>query len=247
LRVSSSRPPHLRARFGRAGALILAALATSCDPAIESGPAGATTGEIALSLSVANGVVINSVGYQLTGNGIIPLGGMINVSDPGASASLFISSIPAGTGYLIELTARSTDGGTTCEGRASFDVVASATSMVQLLLNCTAPPSTGTVVIGGTVNSCPVIGMVSVSPLVVGLGGSINLQAAASDADPGALLEYFWTTTGNGTFVNSRAPSTRFVCATAGNATLRLTVTDGDCPKFIEVPIACSALAAGGL
>jgi hypothetical protein len=237
-------PPRLRS-IAAAVLLLLASWGISCMEPPDHAAELDATGKVALALVLSPGVVLNSVGYLITGSGVIPYSGRINVSDPGAGISLFIGEIPVGRDYVIELSATSTDGGTTCAGRATFDVAPAATSAVQLTLQCTGPATTGPVIVTGTVNSCPVIGVFSASPITMALGGAIDLQATATDTDPATTLEYFWTTTGNGTFTSSRTPSTQFTCSLAGTPTLRLTVTDGECPTFTELQVSCVDAPAG--
>jgi hypothetical protein len=221
-------PPRLRS-IAAAVLLLLASWGISCMEPPDHAAELDATGKVALALVLSPGVVLNSVGYLITGSGVIPYSGRINVSDPGAGISLFIGEIPVGRDYVIELSATSTDGGTTCGGRAT----------------CTRPTTTGPVMVTGTVNSCPVIGVFSASPITMALGGAIDLQATATDTDPATTLEYFWTTTGNGTFTSSRTPSTQFTCSLAGTPTLRLTVTDGECPTFTELQVSCVDAPAG--
>jgi predicted RNA-binding Zn-ribbon protein involved in translation (DUF1610 family) len=76
-----------------------------------------------------------------------------------------------------------------------------------------------------------------VSPSRVAVGQRIELRAAARD-DEGDDLTLHWTTT-FGRLVNPGTGNTSFVCPSAGNATLTITVSDGNCDSSFSVDIEC--------
>src|ERR1051325_4456174 len=65
-------------------------------------------GAIGLAVTLSPGVTLNTVAYRITGNGITPITGNIDVSASSATVSLLVGGIPAGNGYLLELTGTST-------------------------------------------------------------------------------------------------------------------------------------------
>jgi len=73
-------------------------------------------------------------------------------------------------------------------------------------------------------------------------GGTISVAATASDPDPEDVLSLAWAT-GAGTFDDPTAPSTRYVCASAGVQTLVLTVDDhhapSSCTMTFLLPVTC--------
>jgi hypothetical protein len=75
---------------------------------------GAAVGSARLAISLAGGVEIDAISYEVTGDGITPLTGTIPTPAPAASVSVFLTGLPAGAGYGSTLTAVSRDGGTTC-------------------------------------------------------------------------------------------------------------------------------------
>jgi hypothetical protein len=93
----------------------------------------------------------------------------------------------------------------------------------------------GSIVIG--INICPQIQGYLISPITVAVGEAVHITSTATDAD-GDPLTYVWTAN-QGTFTAPNSPNTDFRCATAGTATLSLTVSDGICDDGIDQPITC--------
>jgi hypothetical protein len=234
----------IRSAVQKALLLAVAALFTSAAVTSCNKPKSSVTenvGSVDLALTLSPGVNVSSVSYEITGNGIAPITGSVNVADPGATISLLISGIPAGMGYTIALSATSTDGGTTCAGSAMFNITAGATTAVTVAMQCRGPAgNTGSVQVNGTTNNCPVIGGFSVSPTSTGVGGTIALMSSASDLDAGTTLTYAWSTNGGGTFSAPTSANTNFTCTPAGTQTLTLTVTDGMCPTITTTVVTCT-------
>jgi hypothetical protein len=93
---------------------------------------------------------------------------------------------------------------------------------------------------GISINICPGIDSMDVSPLETRVGTTITLHSSASDIDNAPQpLTYSWTATG-GSIDTPDQPSAVFTCTTAGAFTLTLTITDGDCPDSRTVPVTCS-------
>ncbi|HVV48814.1 MAG TPA: phosphoesterase [Polyangia bacterium] len=81
------------------------------------------------------------------------------------------------------------------------------------------------------------------------IGSSVSLAGAAHDPDNGpAALTYQWTAS-SGTFSDPAAPAPSFTCATAGTATVTLTVSDGDaatgCPATLSAQVVCTTTESG--
>jgi hypothetical protein len=225
-----------------AAALVTSGAVVSC-----SGKKGATTtdieradvGSVSLQLRLASGAEIRTVSYSITGNGITPRTGTIDVSG-NASPSILVTGLPPGTGYSVSLTATSVDGGTTCTGSATFSITAGATTSVTVGLQCRAAATTGNVSVGTTINNCPVITSVVVSPTTANLGGTVSLAASASDSDPGETLTYAWSSTA-GMFASASSAATSYTCTPAGPRTLTLVVGDGECEERFDVSVTCQA------
>jgi len=180
------------------------------------------TGSATMSITLPDGSQILEVRYTISGNGITPITGRVNVSGAGSTVSFIVSGIPAGQNYLVELNAVSTDGSVTCTGRANFNIVAGQVTRVTVLLQCTGG-HTGAVQVNGV--WCPELVSYAVSPLAVAVGGVIDVAATAADIDStdDATPTFRWTATA-GTFANATSATTQYTCATAGLQTLTVTV-----------------------
>ena len=209
-----------------------------CQPPPTFRAAEGAVGMVRLALTVAPGVTLNDATYTITAPGFSRAGSL----DVGDSATLSgtIGGLPAGDGYAIAVAATLSDGTTTCAGSAPFDVSAGALTPVSLHLLCHEPARTGGIQVGGTVNICPLVDALSASPGEVKVGGAIALIGTAHDTDGApAPLRFLWTATG-GTFSDPTAASSRFTCAIAGDTTITLTVSDGDCSDSATLTATCS-------
>ncbi|HVY40170.1 MAG TPA: hypothetical protein VHM31_19660, partial [Polyangia bacterium] len=201
-------------------------------------------GSVAVALQLANGFVLNSVSYSITGPAAFLKTGNIDVS-ASTMISATVSSIPAGVGYTVSLSGTTTDGSTSCAGSGNFDVVAHQVASVAVHLVCHQAARTGSVLVNGTLNVCPTIDGAGASPAEVLVGSSIGVSAQAHDADNGpSPLAYHWTAS-SGVLTDATTPNPRFTCTAAGTATLTLSVTDGDptatCPDTTTVSVSCTA------
>ena len=138
-------------------------------------------GSIGLSLQ-AGGVTLSTVSYTIVGTGFSK-SGTIGVANS-TQISAVIGGIPAGNGYSISLNASDVaNSALTCTGSASFNVTAGMTTTTQVRLQCKTPPKTGSVMVNGTLNICPVIDSLSVAPAETTVGNAVGLSATGSDAD----------------------------------------------------------------
>jgi uncharacterized repeat protein (TIGR04052 family) len=199
-----------------------------------------TAGGVRLSLS-AGGVAIRSATYSVThaSNGA-RLSGPIDVADPQASLSVFLS-LPAALGYSARLEARTELGGT-CVGTASFDVTAgqTATVAVELLCEPTASASGDVRVVGTLVPApvCPTID-VAAQPLTTSVGSNVQLTASSA-----ASTTTHWQAT-SGTIDAPNALSARFQCLSPGPATITLTASAPGCTRSRSFTVNCVAEDAG--
>jgi hypothetical protein len=224
-------------RMGRAGALIALVAAGCLNRPPDIQPAAAT-GSVQLSLTLGGGLVITHVNYRITGPGLIPLAGTLDVHGDTAVSPVF-GGLPAGGGYAIELRAGSVDGSTSCQGAAGFSVQAGVTTPVRVMFQCRAGGGIGSAQIDFSVNNCPVLTSYLASPGVVGAGGTAAVSAQASDPDRGAVLAYNWSAPDGGQFANPAAASTTFQCNGPGGRRLRITVSDGECSSSGELQVVC--------
>jgi phospholipase C len=228
--------------------LAVAAVGTSawlngCTPT-SSQSAGVTggVGEVAVALSL-DGTTLNTVTYSITGPGGFMKSGSLDVSHSSTLSGL-ISGLPAGMGYSITLNGTATDGTTTCLGSAGFTIMAQQTAMVSVHMTCHQPPTTGSILVNGTLNVCPVVDGVSASPAEVMVGSSISLAATAHDADGGpSPLSYHWSVS-SGALSDPTSATPSFTCTVAGPATLTVSVSDGDpapgCAGMQTAMVTCS-------
>jgi hypothetical protein len=238
-------------RSTRLGWAFLAALAgTIVGPACSRLRDGSgEMGSARLALTLSQGVVIETVGYQISHNGLPQASGSIDVSNA-TMATVLVSNLPAGSGYAVTMTATSTDGGHSCQGSAAFTVVATQTALVDVILLCRGPTDqSGMVAIVGGFDNCPQITGISASGLQAAVGGSIAISALAVDRDPNDVVNYTWSAAppGIGTFANASAAATSFQCLVPGSTSLSIAVSDGVCgdSRVAVIPVVCTATTVG--
>jgi hypothetical protein len=208
-----------------------------------------SVGEIDLGLTLANGQIINSANYTITGPNGFSRTGTIDLT-AATRVTALIGGIPAGTGYSISISATTTNGASTCNGSATFSVTAGQTVSVDVPMTCREAPRTGSVLVNGVLNICPTIDGISAHPAEVIVGGTLGLSALAHDSDAGpSALSYAWTVvSGGATLSSASAKNTTLTCNTPGPVTVSLAVSDGDpaasCADTETAQITCSAAPA---
>ena len=197
------------------------------------------TGTVTTKLIVAPGVDETTIDFSITGNGIDPRTGTIDVVSNPVTAE--VAGIPVGSGYTITLA--TADG--ICTGSATFDVVENQTTTVTVPIQCTTtPPKRGNVLVNGTFLTCPTVSSMVVSPTSVAVGSTIQVNASAKDLGQGTLT-YAWTATSDGTFANPAVAKTTYMCATTGTKTLTITVSNVGCTDSLSVDVTCSGGGCG--
>jgi arylsulfatase A-like enzyme len=222
--------------------LVFLTVAAGCS---EAQPPAAEAGNIGVELQLAPEVSVDSVSYGITGNGL-DRHASVAVPGPGATFAFVVDRIPAGQGYLLGLNATSSDGHVACSGGpTSFNVVAGAETSVLVRLQCRSDRRrTGSVLVNGALNQCPLIESATALPLTVPVGGTVQLAGAASDADHGpAALTYHWVASG-GVIAEPSAATTSFTGGNPGAVTVTLTVSDGDCQEQWSLPLVVTAAPA---
>jgi hypothetical protein len=207
-------------------------------------------GSVGLALVLPGGGIVNTVNYTISGNGITPIMGVIDVSAPGTTqATALVSGLNPGM-YTVSMTATGTMPSQTCMGTAPFTVVANQTAMANVILQCTRINPYGSVAINGRIDQCPLITSVSASSLQGVVGGApIMIGVVASELDPGDTVTYNWTAapTGIGT-IGAQGANTTFTCTTAGSTQLSIAVSDGVCGDSVPnaIPINCTGTTGAG-
>ena len=197
------------------------------------------SGAAGQALDIGPGVTVTSASYRVIGPngfssaGTVPVGSSADVSVP-------LSGLPAGTGFEIDLAATASDNMTVCMGTTDFDLPMGGSTTVVVHLTCGVP--TGSVSVTATTNVCPVVDALQVLPNEVRVGGHMNLTATAHDSDNGpSPLGYKWFANG-GQINGQTTPTLTFTCTSAGNITIKVTVTDGDvtCNDSASATLVCS-------
>jgi hypothetical protein len=187
-------------------------------------------GNIKTELSVAPGENITSVNWTITQGTTTVLSGTFAVPAAATSISFNIPNVPAGTGYVLSLSAVTADGTISCAGSsAPFTVTALQTTNVQVYLTCTTSAGTdaGAVQVNGNPEPCATWTSASATPASQVPGGTIALAAGAV-APNSATITYLWTATGGGTIASPNSQTTTFTCpAAASSVSITLLVGDG--------------------
>ena len=205
------------------------------------------TGNFRFSLMLSSLAEIDTVSYTVSGNGITPITGMIDVTGTSV-ASAVVSGLPAAMGYSISATATSTDGKTKCVGNTTFAIMDGSQTQASLILECTGPNQSGTgaVRIDGTFDNCPVPTSLVAIPAAAPVGGSISLIGTYSDLD-GDPVTFSWSQNPViGAFGALTSDRTTFICNSVGVSTLSFEVNDGTCAKAGTMSVACLAAGTGG-
>ena len=234
--------------FGRMTTLALAfcsyTFVTGCGQHSTSIERNNSTGTVAFELRLPDGRQINTASYNITGPNGFSRRGAINVSASNTLTAT-IGGLPAGMGFTISITAMTADGSVSCGGSATFNVTAGSTATVMLPLTCHEAPRTGSVIISGTLNVCPVVDGVNANPAEANVGATVALSVQAHDSDAGpSALGYAWQATGAGSLTNASTPSPTLTCNTPGMATVTVTVSDGDpaagCAATMNAQVNCT-------
>ncbi|HET6417863.1 MAG TPA: hypothetical protein VFG22_16320 [Polyangiales bacterium] len=204
--------------------LVLSVFAFGCDSSSSTDKSDPCLTALRINLEVADGTVIDEVEYVISGNGMEPMGGTIDTSAPGATASVESFGIPPGEGYIVTMVASSVDGSLMCGGSASFDVGPGVSTEVEVMLHCKGSQQFGGVRVNGKLNICAELEKVIVAPLQTASGYALEVSANASDEE-GDPVDYSWTATG-GSFGDASAAATVFTCGEASEEQITIEVSD---------------------
>jgi len=209
-----------------------------------------TQGSVKMDLRISSTAKIDTISYLVSGNGISPLTGQIDVSKS-MTASATVRGIPAGKKYQVQLDASTSDGSVTCAGSLEIDVKGGMTALASVNMQCSDTRSTGTVSISGTFDNCPAVTAAAALPVTAVVNDMINLQATAVDLDGDGLTFRWRQSTDLGTLgavamTSPRSATSTFRCAAAGMTTLTVTASDGTCDDSASIPITCTSEAGGG-
>jgi hypothetical protein len=199
-------------------------------------------GSLSLELVLAGGTVIDEVDWVISRDGMEPMGGTVNTSAPGSTASIEVFGLlpSIGKDYTMTMEAIATDGETMCKGSQDFGIDVGEVTEIEVMLNCKLPERLGAVRVNGEFNICAELLKAVVSPLQTSVGNDIDLKSQAVDQDDDSIT-YMWSGDG-GSFADSSAPSTTYTCLDVGNHEITISVTDND--KYCDmaewtVPVTC--------
>ena len=186
-----------------------------------------------------------------------PITGNVAVADPVTTFTLTqIPVVPAtDPPYTLFMTARKDDGSWVCEGTTTFvHDEAGVTTDVDLTLTCPTSDDLPNGEIGIDVtfdlNYCPVIDEISAAPQTTTISDPVMLQALGTDPDDTAPVTYLWEAS-NGLITDGTQPTTTYTCATIGDHTITLTISDSDvrCDQRRQLVVSCNpdALCGNGV
>jgi cysteine-rich repeat protein len=238
--------------------LAMGAAAAGCNKSTTKTQQSGDVGSVQLELRVP-GVVVDDIHWAIT-QGTPPTvvkSGDHHVPQNGPSAAFLVSGLSAGM-YTVSLSGNAAPNATNpdpvaCSGSGNFTVTPGTTAHVNVILQCLQTPTTGNVAVDTTVQfeDCPYLTSYLVSSTQPGVGGVVDVTAAASDRDAAqaALLHYKWTATGSpgapvGTFANADAATTTFTCPAGFNGaqTLTIFVSNDVSKKPAECPLATQSI-----
>ena len=238
--------------FGSGAVALLAALSSTALVGCGSTEAGPNdkAGILSVGMYLGDGLGINRVDVLVSGNGIAPLRGSMDVNDASALVTTSIPGIPEGVGYTVTLHAASSDGATTCDGSSAFDIAAGTSTHASVLLTC-AGPATGSLVVDGIL--CPQLTSFSATPMTAVVGQSVTVAAMARDFDTtdDVTPTFLWSAT-SGSFASTSSATTTYTCAAAGTQTLTIKVSAtsptrsvGGCDVHGTATVTCTAPVCG--
>jgi hypothetical protein len=198
-------------------------------------------GDVDVIATLPDGVAVEVLILELSGNGTAPRAGELHLSKPERQIERLINNVPVGDDYALDVSAKSIDGQFTCEGTATkIGVRKSSFTRVHVALAC-VNESGGDVVINVGVVACTGVHLVNytVSPLTASVGDTIAVTATTIKPDSGALT-YEWSAPW-GKFADPSSADTTYQCEAAGHVTLSLRVAGSSCAENQSIDVDCVA------
>ena len=200
-------------------------------------------GSIGLALSLPDAVTLDSIMFSIIGPAAYEKTGSIPVGPDGTTFTARIDGIPAAAGYSLELNATASDRGT-CSGSAKFEVMASVTTAVLVMMRCPghgSPAEEGTVSIDGSVNICATVEFVTAAPATP--GETVALHGEALDDDNGPEAPSFKWSLAAGTELGVGADLEVECSKLKDVSQIVLDVSDGDCGDTFPLELPPDACA----
>ena len=179
-----------------------------------------------IALQVSPGVTLSTANYWVIApNGTVTTGTV--AVGTSATVRVIISGLPTATGYQLIVSGLASDLMTGCSGSTTFNSPTPSTG-VPVTLTCAGPPAPGQALVTATVDICPVIDGVAVSPSSIAVGNSMTLQVTAHDPDSApSPLSYAWSADGV-SLTSSPAASATFTCTQPGAFQISVAASDGE-------------------
>jgi hypothetical protein len=196
-------------------------------------------GSLQLGLTLSPGVEVDVLSYRITGVGISPREGSIDVRGD-QEPSILLSGVPPGA-YDVSATATSRDGHTTCTGTAAFTLFPGPTTSVVVRLECRPNTRTGGIAVETSFNHCPELELLMSRAMPTSSAWFVT--ASTRDIDSSSLT-YAWTAS-DGSFATPTASTTVYHCDGSGTRQIRVAVSDGQCFTFAESSVTCPDLTSG--
>lgn len=202
---------------------------------------GEGEGELSINLQVAPGTKLAAVSYTLHGTKLTQ-SGSIDVGEASA-ATATIRSLPAASGYTLDLEALSEDDSSICSSSVAFEIEAAKTTSVSTYFGCGGPEEHGDELDDGAINVCPVVDALIAAPSQTSANGTVTLVGEGSDSDGApSALSYTWTTSG-GTLKGASESTARLTSDSPGEFSVTLTVSDGECSDSATTHVTFGPLA----
>lgn len=209
---------------------------------------GFARGSVTAQLTLDESAGVRTIVYTLSGG---PLGSPLQGSFEPSSGPPFhwaISNLPAGNGYTVDISGYDETGNEVCAGTTEFEVLASDSTFLNIVLICGLAPSdpVGRVDLRVKLEQiarepCPMLHSVNVVPARIEIGGSAQIEVVASDPG-GKPLSYTWTASA-GSFEDTSLSQTVYSCdAARGPHKVSVVVDNGDpaCVTIGELAVDCA-------
>jgi len=205
------------------------------------GDASHSYGDVIMTVTVPDGVQVQSASYTLDDMIDAPSTGVMGGAQPAQQLVELVAHVPASDQYVLSVQAESADGQTGCMGSAPVTVMNDATTRVQVALKCGGHVLVG---IGVSCDATPLVDFL-VSPLSTTVGDYVVGEAASARPDGGALT-FAWSGS-PGVFADAGASQTTFTCTQPGPVTIKLQVQDDElCKQNYSTTVTCLSLPDAG-
>lgn len=205
------------------------------------GNASQSFGGVNMTVTVPEGVQVQSAEYTLDDKVNAPSEGVMGGSQPERQFVELITHVPVSDQYVATVQAESVDGQMICAGSAVVEVMNGVTSRVQVALKCGGHVL---VSIGVSCRDTPLVSFL-VSPLAASVGAYVIGQAVSARPDAGSLT-FTWSAP-SGTFADPSASQTTFTCTQAGPVKLTLQVEDDErCQQSYSSLVTCFSAPDAG-